>query len=128
MKRRDNIIKKTISEKSIPENKLNVFESALTKLDNLGFDLSFEGKVKNIVVQPQTKTFADKMIAQAIYFVANNEKRKARDCLKAIGMSSFNAKGWIKEEQAVQKRNPEEKEKYFNKEMPTEFCLSEQLN
>ena len=123
MKRRETIISTITKSKSIPSarERNNPFESFLTKLSNQNVDLSADGLVENIVYQPPSNTFEQKMICQAIYYVANNEQRKARDCLKSIGMSSFNAKGWIKEEQAVQKRNPSEKEKYFQKPMPNEF-------
>jgi endonuclease III len=126
MKRRETIISTITRGKSAPpiKQKNNPFESLLTKLSNQGIDFSANGLIENLVYQPPSDTFEQKMICQAIYYVANNEPRKARDCLKSIGMSSFNAKGWIKEEQAVQKRNPSEKEKYFQKLMPNEFTLN----
>jgi len=123
MKRRETIISSVKESKSTatPDQRENPFESPITKLSNQGIDLSQIGTIKTIVYQPPSETFEQKMICQAMYYVANNKNRKARDCLKSAGMSSFNAKGWIKEEQAVQKRNPEEKKKYFNQTMPEQF-------
>jgi hypothetical protein len=91
----------------------NIFESIFSKkaLDN----------ESGVVHQVFPYDFFGKMMCQAIYYVANNKNRNARECLKKIGFSSFNAKGWVKEETLVQKRNPAEKNKYLNKIMPEEF-------
>ena len=114
MKRKDCII--SYSSKLTYKNTLkdkNVFESIFSKK-------SLDNKT-GIVHQVSPHDFWGKMMCQAIYYVANNKNKNARECLKKIGFSSFNAKGWVEEETLVQKRNPDEKNKYLNKLMPDEF-------
>ena len=70
-----------------------------------------------------------KLLNQAIYYVANDEIKIARNCLKSAGMSGLQAKLFCKDEKAVQKRNPKEVAKYLDKPMPEEFkLLTERLN
>jgi hypothetical protein len=70
-----------------------------------------------------------KMINQAIYYVANNDVKSARNCLKSVGMSGLKAKIFCKDEIQLQKRHPEEVAKYKGKPMPEEFKLpTERLN
>jgi hypothetical protein len=64
-----------------------------------------------------------KLLNQAIYYVANDKIKEARKCLISF-MPSLNAKIFCKDEIALQKRRPEEKEKYFNKPMPEEFKIN----
>ena len=80
-------------------------------------------KLFKIIWREKIKIILIVLISYGIgaYYVANNKNKNARECLKKIGFSSFNAKGWVKEETLVQKRNPDEKNKYLNKLMPDEF-------
>jgi hypothetical protein len=70
-----------------------------------------------------------RLINQAIYYVANDNPKAARKCLLAINeytdirRSSWDAKCWVKEEAAIQKRHPEERDKFNGKPMPSEFEL-----
>ena len=74
---------------------------------------------------PESVTIHGKLINQAIYWIANDEPKKARRCLLAIPnpQSSYSVKCWVKEEQAVQKRHPEERARYHGKPMPAEFQI-----
>jgi hypothetical protein len=70
-----------------------------------------------------------KMINQAIYYIANNDVKSARNCLKSVGMSGLKAKLFCKDEIQLQKRHPEEVAKYKDQPMPDEFkLLTERLN
>lgn len=70
-----------------------------------------------------------KLHNQAHYWIANDDYKKARTILKSAGLSSLQAKFYVKDEIILQKRNPEEREKYRNKPMPEEFkLLSDILN
>lgn len=70
-----------------------------------------------------------KLHNQAHYWIANDDYKKARTLLKSAGLSSLQAKFYVKDEIILQKRNPEEREKYRNKPMPEEFkLLSDILN
>ena len=70
-----------------------------------------------------------KMINQAIYYVANNDVKSARNCMKSLGYSGLQAKIFCKDEIQLQKRHPEEVAKYKGKPMPEEFkLLIERLN
>ena len=69
------------------------------------------------------------MINQAIYYVANNDVKSARNCMKSLGYSGLQAKIFCKDEIQLQKRHPEEVAKYKGKPMPEEFkLLIERLN
>jgi hypothetical protein len=69
-----------------------------------------------------------RLLNQAVYYVANDNPKAARKCILAINeyctgwtRSSWDAKCWVKEEEAVQKRHPEERAKYNSKPMPAAF-------
>jgi hypothetical protein len=70
-----------------------------------------------------------RLLNQAVYYVANDNPKAARKCLLAINefcirnRTSWEAKCWVKEEAAVQRRHPEERAKYNGKPMPAEFEL-----
>ena len=91
------------------------------------------GVLKNAkVYQPAPPTTNDsKLLWQAIYYVANDRPKDARKCLLAISpqgnwhMNSWQAKCWVKEEAAIQRRHPQERERYDGKPMPEEFRLLE---
>ena len=73
---------------------------------------------------PAPVTDETRLVNQAIYYIANDDIKSARRCLLATGvMDSWNAKCWCKEEQAVQRRNPEERLRYHGKPMPEEFVI-----
>jgi len=84
-----------------------------------------------VLPAPAPITNDAKLLWQAIYYVANNKPKDARKCLLAISeagshyMNSFQAKCWVKEEAAIQRRHPEERNKYYNKPMPDSFKLWE---
>jgi len=116
-------------EQNIVELMNTVNDSNDTKFS----DLVESGVVKT--VQVPTDTLGQdgepvgKMINQAIYYVANNDVKSARNCLKSVGMSGLKAKIFCKDEIQLQKRHPEEVAKYKGKPMPEEFKLpTERLN
>ena len=91
-----------------------------------------DGKIQaNLICYPAPApiTNNDKLLRQAIYYVANDRPKDARKCLLAIDlghafhMNSFQAKCWVKEEAAVQKRHPQERNRYHGKPMPQEYQL-----
>jgi len=85
--------------------------------------------MKTICLPPPAPiTFENKMINQAIYYVANNDIKSARKVLISMGVPSWEAKCFCKEEAKVQARNPEEKARYYNKPMPEEFKTLEYMH
>lgn len=69
-------------------------------------------------------TQVGKLLNQAIYYIANNDLKSARKALQATGLyTRQSAKSWIKSEQILQRRHPNEVLKYLNKEMPEEIKI-----
>lgn len=111
---------KTYAE-PISDAYVDLLKSEDAILDKIVHDLDVQLKC----VQPDLSSWRGMLIAQAVYYVANNDNKTARKILLDLGMTSYQAKTWVKAEQGVQRRNPEEKSKYFNKPMPKEFKLGD---
>ena len=123
-----------------PENAPDYEQKTVELLNTLNNsnDTKFSDLVKNGVVKTvQVPSDLEghegeplgKMINQAIYYVANNDVKSARNCLKSVGMSGLKAKIFCKDEIQLQKRHPEEVAKYKDQPMPDEFkLLTERLN
>lgn len=84
------------------------------------------------VAPPKPVDNKARLLNQAIYYVANDKPKLARQCLLNIenfwgtrNITSREAKFWVKEESAVQKRHPQERSRYHGKPMPEEFKLKE---
>lgn len=96
--------------------------------DKFMADLHKSGQELPPVYQLPSTNFRNKMINQAVYYVANNDIKSARKVLISMGVSSWDAKCFCKEEAKVQARNPEEKARYYNKPMPEEFKTLEYMH
>ena len=122
-----------------PENKadyeLKTVETmnALNNTNHTSFaELVESGSVKTVQIPTDLVNNgipAGKLINQAIYYVANDDVKSARSVLKSGGYSGLQAKLFCKEEKQLQRRHPEEVEKYLGKPMPEDFKFSkESLN
>ena len=123
-----------------PENAPNYEQKTVEMMNTLNnsndtkfSDLVKSGVVKTVQVPSDLVGHEGeplgKMINQAIYYIANNDVKSARNCLKSVGMSGLKAKLFCKDEIQLQKRHPEEVEKYLGKPMPEDFKFSkESLN
>lgn len=92
--------------------------------------LKDDSNVNLKVVQVEPTDNLSRLLNQAIYYVANDNPKAARKCLLATNelqdnhiTSSFEAKCWVKEEAAIQRRHPAERAKFNGKPMPSEFKL-----
>ena len=144
---RDQFKRKTVQMKKIspkdksmhsrnPENAPDYEEKMIklmNKLNNTNHTKYSELGAKTVQVPPEilgrNGEPVGKMINQAIYYVANNDVKSARNCMKSLGYSGLQAKIFCKDEIQLQKRHPEEVAKYKGKPMPEEFkLLIERLN
>jgi len=103
------------------EKRLDIWE------DKYMADLHKSGQKLPPVYQLPSDNFVHKMINQAVYYVANNDIKSARKILISMGVPSWDAKCFCKEEARVQARNPEERARYYNKPMPKEFKTIEYM-
>ena len=118
-----------------PDYELKTVETmnALNNTNHTSFaELVESGTVKTVQVPTDLVNNgipAGKLINQAIYYVANNDVKSARNVLKSGGYSGLQAKLFCKDEIQLQKRHPEEVEKYLGNPMPEDFKFSkESLN
>jgi len=145
MKRREQIIMKAskvpskVSSKQKPEikhaeDRPDFEEKCVERMNELYPDANFKTyqELPRYVIQIPIEFERDgmpigKIINQAHYWIANEDYKKARTLLKSMGMSGLEAKLYVKSEMKLQKRNPEEKSKYFNKPLPEELKLISDL-
>ena len=126
MTKRENWVTTTTKnkrQKAISEPTVDINAESLIQNGQVMDQLHKDPEVVLTPYQPETGTVRGKLVGQAIYYVANDDTKSARKILISLGARSYHAKVWVKEEQAIQKRHPQEKAKYFNKSMPEEYKL-----